>query len=75
MITRHQYRAAVAGLSEPTRAIFLLHGREGLSYAQIAALRDVPIADVERHVADAIYRLIRALDDVSGPAAARKDED
>jgi RNA polymerase sigma-70 factor (ECF subfamily) len=75
MITQRRYRAAVAGLPEPARAIFLLHRREGLSYEQIAALRDLSIADVEQHIAEAIYRLLRALDDVADPAAVRKAGD
>ena len=69
MITQRRYRAAVAGLPEPARAIFLLHRREGLSYEQIAALRDLSIVDVERQIAEAIYRLMRALEDVADPPA------
>ena len=50
-------RRALAKLDPRTRELFLLHRTEGLSYGEIAERLGIPHEAVERHVADALYRL------------------
>lgn len=60
--TQERYRTAVAALPERTRAVFLLHRVDGLSYKEIAAELGISIRTVEWHVAEAILRIGKALD-------------
>jgi RNA polymerase sigma factor (sigma-70 family) len=53
--------AALQSLPEQTRMIFLAARFEGKSYREIARATCVPVADVERHMRDAIGCLDRAL--------------
>ena len=61
-ITRARYREILVDLPDATREIFQLHRVEGLDYCAIATMRGITVADVERHVADAILALTRAFD-------------
>lgn len=61
--TQARYRAAVAALPERMRAVFLLHRVDGLSYKAIAADLGISIRTAEWHVAEAIVRIGKALDE------------
>lgn len=50
-------RRALAKLDPRTREAFLLHRTEGLSYDEIGERLGISPEAVERHVADALYRL------------------
>lgn len=56
-----RYRAIVAGLPEETREVFLLHRCGGLTYSQIAYLRELSKEQVEVHIAEALVLIGRAL--------------
>jgi RNA polymerase sigma-70 factor (ECF subfamily) len=55
-------RAAVAALPAVPRTVFRLHAVDALDYAAIAAQLGISVAEVERHLADAIYRIMQASD-------------
>jgi RNA polymerase sigma-70 factor (ECF subfamily) len=50
-------------LPRSTREIFLAHRLDDLSYQEIADRTGLTVRQVERHMAKAIYRLCRELDD------------
>jgi len=50
-----------ADMDPATRDIFVLHRLDGWPYARIAHARGLTIAEVERHIADAIATLDRGL--------------
>jgi RNA polymerase sigma factor (sigma-70 family) len=54
-------RSAVAGLSDTHRLVLRLRDRDGLSYAEIAEVLDVPIGTVRSRVHNARAALGRAL--------------
>lgn len=54
---------AVARLPRLTREVFLDHCVQALSYRQIAERTGLTVREVERHMAEAIYRLATALDE------------
>lgn len=60
---RARYDAALAQLPELTRRAFLLHRLDGLSYARISIRLAMSTAEVERHIADAIFGIGRFLGD------------
>lgn len=60
---RQRYKDAVAALPPRMREVFVLHRIEGLSYPQIATRLDISIRTVEWHIAEAIVRIGRELDD------------
>jgi len=51
----------VAGMDPVTRDIFVLHRLDGWPYARIARERGLTIAEVERHIAEAVGALDRGL--------------
>ena len=55
------YEAALAKLKPKTRAIFLLHRREGLTYAQIAVEAGLSVSGVEKQMMKAIAHIDREL--------------
>jgi len=55
----NQYEAALAKLRPKTREIFLLHRRDGLTYAQIAAEAGLSVSGVEKHMMKAIAHIDR----------------
>lgn len=57
-----RYRAAVAGLPERMRTVFMLHRADGLSYKAIAEQLGISVRTVEWHIAEAIMRIGKALD-------------
>lgn len=59
---KERYRAAVAALPERMREVFLLHRVEGLGYKEIAATLGISIRTVEWHIAEAIVRIGRGLE-------------
>ena len=59
---KDRYRAAVAALPERMREVFLLHRVEGLGYKEIAAKLEISTRTVEWHVAEAIVRIGRSLE-------------
>lgn len=61
--THTRYRAAVAALPERMRTVFLLHRIDGLAYKEIAARLDISTRTAEWHVAEAIIRIGKALDE------------
>jgi RNA polymerase sigma-70 factor (ECF subfamily) len=59
--TLQQFEGALWQLPSKTRDIFLLHRREGMTYAQIAQDRNISVSSVEKHMMNAIAHLDRAL--------------
>ena len=55
------YETALGKLAPKTRRIFLLHRREGLTYAKIAAEVGLSVSGVEKHMMKAIAHIDRAL--------------
>jgi DNA-directed RNA polymerase specialized sigma24 family protein len=60
-------RTAVAALPAVTRTVFRLHAVDALDYSAIAAQLGISIAEVERHLADAIYRVMQVPDPSEQP--------
>jgi RNA polymerase sigma factor (sigma-70 family) len=56
-----QYEDALSRLRTKTREIFLLHRRDGLTYAQIAAEAGLSVSGVEKHMMKAIAHIDRVL--------------
>lgn len=56
------YELALAELSPRTREVFILHRAEGLSYKQIAGQLGIGVRTVEWHIAEALVRIRRSLD-------------
>lgn len=61
--TQARYRTAVAALPERMRAVFLLHRVDGLPYKAIAEALGISVRTAEWHVAEAIIRIGKALDE------------
>ena len=60
----HQrFREIVATLPPRTREVFVLHRVEGHSYKEIAVRLDISVRTVEWHIAQAIVRIGRGLDE------------
>lgn len=55
------YESALLKLTPRTREIFLLHRRDGFTYAQIAAKMSLSVSGVEKHMMKAIAHLDRIL--------------
>lgn len=53
-------RAAIIGLPEPLRDVFLLHRMAGLSYPEIANHLGLETPAVQKMLADALIELLRA---------------
>jgi len=53
------YEASVLRLRPKTREIFLLHRRDGLTYAEIAAQVELSVSGVEKHMMKAIAQIDR----------------
>ena len=60
---RDRYRAIVASLPPRMGQVFVLHRIDGLSYREIALRLDISVRTVEWHIAEAIVRIGRELDD------------
>ncbi len=60
---RERYREIVQSLPERMREVFVLHRVEELSYREIAARLDISVRTVEWHIAQAIVRIGRGLDE------------
>lgn len=54
---------AMLKLPNSTRQIFLAHRLDDMPYQEIADRTGLTVRQVERHMAKAIYRLCRELDD------------
>ncbi len=54
--------AAVANLPRIQREIFLAHRRDNMPYGGIASRTGLSAKHVERHMARAIYKLVKQLD-------------
>jgi len=52
---------AMASMDVTSREVFLAHRLDGLGYAEIAERTGLTVAQVERHIAEAIFHLDRAL--------------
>ena len=64
---RERLRAALADLPVLSRLVYLLHARDGRSFAEIAFLIGADINAVEIHLARALEQLMSALDGEAGP--------
>ncbi|PSJ43334.1 sigma factor-like helix-turn-helix DNA-binding protein [Allosphingosinicella deserti] len=53
---------AIIELPSPTREIFLAHRCDGQSYVQIAEARALRVADVEQHVARALFAICSSVE-------------
>ena len=58
---------AIVTLPRSTREIFLAHRLDDMSYNEIADRTGLTVRQVERHMARAIYRLCKELDDEPRP--------
>jgi RNA polymerase sigma-70 factor (ECF subfamily) len=58
---------AIVTLPRSTREIFLAHRLDDMSYHEIADRTGLTVRQVERHIARAIYRLCKELDDEPRP--------
>ena len=56
--------AAIAGLPELTREVFVLHRFEELSYERIARRQGIDVKEVEGHIAATLIAVRRALKDL-----------
>jgi DNA-directed RNA polymerase specialized sigma24 family protein len=59
---RIRFNAVVAGLPETTRKAFLAHRLEALDYGLIAERLGIGVTEVQRHLADALVAISRALE-------------
>jgi len=64
---RERLRAALADLPVLSRIVYLLHARDGRSFAEIAFLIGEDIHAVEIHLARALEQLMSALDGGADP--------
>jgi RNA polymerase sigma-70 factor (ECF subfamily) len=55
-------RAALDALPDRTRTVFRLHGVIGLEISDIARGLNIPAAEVEQHLADALVAIAQAVD-------------
>lgn len=55
--TASRYRAVLDNLPVVTREVFLLHRRDAMVYPAIAERLAIDVAEVERHIADALEKL------------------
>jgi RNA polymerase sigma-70 factor (ECF subfamily) len=53
---------ALASMPNTMRQIFLAHRLDDLGYPEIAQRLGISVAQVERHIANAMRHLVRALD-------------
>ncbi|MGE5564306.1 MAG: RNA polymerase sigma factor [Bacillota bacterium] len=60
---RRRYREVVESLPPRMREVFVLHRIDGLAYKDIAERLDISIRTVEWHVAQAIVRIGKGLDE------------
>ena len=60
-VTAERYARALAALPDLTRSILLAHQQDGQSFAQLAERLGLTTQEVERHIADALIRIARAL--------------
>ena len=60
---RQRFREIVVSLPPRTREVFVLHRIDGHSYKEIAARLDISVRTVEWHIAQAIVRISRGLDE------------
>lgn len=60
--TLRRLEAAISRLKPKTRAIFLAHRLDGLSYAEIAELTGLSVKGVEKQMSKAIAKIDRLLD-------------
>lgn len=63
---RERYRLAVECLPPRTKEVYLLHRAEELGYKQIAEQLEISIRTVEWHVAEAIVRIGKSLENANG---------
>jgi RNA polymerase sigma-70 factor (ECF subfamily) len=57
-----RYQQALRGLRPKTRTVFLLHRRDGFTYAEIATRLGQSVSNVEKHMMRAIAHLDRVLE-------------
>ena len=60
---RARYRKIVASLPPRMREVFILHRVDELDYREIAKRLDISVRTVEWHIAEAIIRISKGLDD------------
>ena len=65
-ILRLRMERAVATMDPRSRAVFLLHRLDDLPYDKIGFRLDLTVAEVERHIADAILHIDRVLTALEG---------
>ena len=60
-ILMRRLERAMATMDAVSSEVFLAHRRDGLSYPEIAKRTGLTVAEIERHIADAIVHLDREL--------------
>ena len=71
LLTLSDLDRAISQLPEEQRAIILLIGLEGMSYAETASILRLPVSTMRSRLARARVSLRRALDVADAPAASR----
>jgi RNA polymerase sigma factor (sigma-70 family) len=64
---RQRLHAALSNLPPLSRIVYLLHARDGCSFADIAGLIGEDVEAVEVHLARALEQLVSALDEGGDP--------
>jgi RNA polymerase sigma-70 factor (ECF subfamily) len=59
---RRKYERAFAAMPRKQREIFLAHRLDGLSYSEIAERTGLTVRQVERQMANALYKLCKQMD-------------
>jgi RNA polymerase sigma-70 factor (ECF subfamily) len=58
-----RYEQSIYAMRWITAEVFLRHRLDDLSYHEIAARFGIGVDEVEKHIAEALYTIARALDD------------
>lgn len=66
-VTLAKLEQAVRGLPRTEREIFLAHRLDDMSYSEIAKRTGLSVEQVERHMAQALYKLDRATNEPRRP--------
>lgn len=59
---RRKYREAVSALPRKQRQVFLAHRLEDMPYDEIAQHTGMTVRQVERHMAKAMYKLVKQME-------------
>jgi RNA polymerase sigma-70 factor (ECF subfamily) len=58
----HRIKAAVASLPQRQREVFLANRLYGMAYSEISSRTGLTVQQVERHMARALYKLMKQME-------------